>query len=88
MNFAAVVMTHIGGLGLGCAESYQHWVDTDLGLTVPDEQLSHEQDLAHVIGHVILVVLCGNQCAALCDGMPTDNEFLHGVWTTFDFTWI
>ena len=65
-------------------------LDVGPGLTVPDEQLSQEQDLAHVIGHAILAILHGNQCAVLHDTMPTDIEFLHGVWlvTMFNFTQI
>ena len=53
--------------------------DMGLGLTVLDEQPSHEQDLAHVNGHIVLAILRGNQCTVLFDMMPTDNEFLHGV---------
>ena len=34
--------------------------DMGPGLTVPDEQPSYEQDLAHVIGHAIPTVLCSN----------------------------
>ena len=44
-----------------------------------------KQDLAHVNGHAILALLCGNQCTVLFDAMPTDNEFLHGVWTVYAF---
>ena len=60
--------------------------DTGPGLTVPGEQLSHGRDSANMSGHVIPAVLCGDQCTVLHDVMPTDNEFLHGVWsvTMFD----
>ena len=44
------------------------------GSTVPGEQLSYGRDLANVSGHAIPAVPCGNQCTALCDAMPTDNE--------------
>ena len=52
---------------------------------VPDEQLGHEQDSAHVIGHIVPAFPCGNHCAVLCDVMPANDEFLHGLWlvTTF-----
>ena len=62
--------------------------DAGPGLTVPDEQPSHEQDLANVNGHAVLAVPCSNQYAVLCGAMPTDIEFLHGMWTvlTFNFT--
>ena len=53
--------------------------DEGPGLTVPDEQLSHGRDLSNASGHTIPAVLCGDQCAVLCDTKPTDNEFLHGV---------
>ena len=52
--------------------------DTGPGLTVLDEQLSHRQDSSNMSGHTIPAILCGNQCTALCDAEPTDNEFLHG----------
>ena len=60
--------------------------DTGPGSTVPDEQLSHGHDSANVSGHAVPAVPHGNQCAALFDAEPADNEFLHGVWTvtTFD----
>ena len=48
--------------------------DAGLGLTVPDEQLSQEQDLSRLNGHTILAVPCGNECTAQFDAMPTDNE--------------
>ena len=56
------------------------------GLTVPDELSSQEKDSAYVIGYAVPVIPCGNQYAALCDMMPTDIEFLHGVQsvTIFD----
>ena len=64
--------------------------DTGPRLRVPHEQASHGRDLAQVGGHTILVILHSNQCVALFDAMPTDIEFLHGVWLviTFDFTQI
>ena len=64
--------------------------DAGPGLTVPDEHLSHGCDSANMSGHTIPAVLCGNQCAVLCDAMPADNEFLHGVQSvmTFNFTQI
>ena len=52
-------------------------------MTVPDERPS--QDLAHVIGHAVPAVPYGNQCAVLHDTMPTDIEFLHGVWSVIMF---
>ena len=60
------------------------------GSTVPNEQSSYGHDSAHVGGHAVPAVLCGNQCATLHDAMPTDIEHLHGVQTVtmFDFTWI
>ena len=64
--------------------------DAGLCLRVLHEPPSHGRDLAQVGGHATPAVLCGNQCAVLCDPMPTNNEFLHGVWTVimFDFTQI
>ena len=59
--------------------------DASPGLTVPDEQPSHEQDLANVIGPIIPAILCGNQHTALHDMMPTNNEFLHSVQTVIMF---
>ena len=56
--------------------------------TVLDGQLSQEQDSAHVIGHAIPAVLCRNQYAVLCDMMPTDIEFSHGVWSVITFNWL
>ena len=52
--------------------------DPGPGSTVPDEQLSHGHDSSNMSGHAILAILCGNQCTALHDTEPTDNEFLHG----------
>ena len=54
--------------------------DVGLGSTVPEEQLSHGHDLSNKSGHTIPVVLCGNQCAVLCDMEPTEDEILHGSW--------
>ena len=64
--------------------------DVGPGSTVSDEQPSQEQYSAHVNGHAILAALCSNQYAVLCGVIPTDIEFLHGVWLaiTFNFTWI
>ena len=62
--------------------------DVGLGLTVPNEPLSHERDSAHVNGHSRICIpgaLCGNQCAALFDAMPTCNKFLCGGWTDTTF---
>ena len=36
-------------------------------------------------GHAIPAVLCGNQCAALCDAEPTEDEILHGGQTVIIF---
>ena len=49
--------------------------DVGPGCTVPEGQLSHEQDSAHAIGHTVPTILCGNQCAVLHDMMPTDIQF-------------
>ena len=38
-----------------------------------------------MIGHTIPTILHNNQCAALHNEMPTDIEFLHGVWTVMTF---
>ena len=67
-----------GKLGL---DGLRHWFKGDVGpgSKVLDEQPSQEQDLARVIGHAIPAILCGNQHTVLCDTMPTDIAFLHGV---------
>ena len=52
--------------------------DTGLGLTVPEEQLSHGRDSSNMSGHAIPAMLCGNQYAVLFDMGPTEDEFLHG----------
>ena len=65
--------------------SHPEGSDVGLGSTVLDGQLSHEQDLVHVIGHSIPAIPHSNQHAALCDAMPTDIEFLHGVQTVITF---
>ena len=64
--------------------------DAGPGLTVLDEQLSHGRDSANVRGHTVQTVPHSNQHGVLHDAMPTDTEFLHGVWsvTTFDFAQI
>ena len=49
--------------------------DAGLGLTVPDEQLSHGHDSANMSVQAIPAILYGNQYTVLCDTMPTDNGF-------------
>ena len=44
-------------------------------VTVPDEQPSHEWDTAHMKGHTVPALPCGNQCTVLLDTMLTDNEW-------------
>ena len=53
--------------------------DTGPGLTVLEEQPSHEQDPANVNEQAIPAVPCGDQCTALHGIMPTDIEFSHGM---------
>ena len=70
--------------------SHPEGSDVGPGSTVLDGQLSQEQNSAHMIWHAILAIPHSNQCAVLCDAMPTDIEFLNDMWsvTTFDFTQI
>ena len=59
--------------------------DAGLCLRVLHEPPSHGRDSAQVGGHATPAVLCGNRCAVLCNPMPANNEFLHGVWTVIIF---
>ena len=59
--------------------------DAGLGSTVLEEQLSHGQDSSNVSGHEIPAVPCGDQCTALFDTEPTEDEILHGGWTVIVF---
>ena len=59
--------------------------DAGPGSRVPPEPPSHGRDSAQVGGHTTPVVLCSNQYAVLHDTMPTDIEFLHGVWIVIMF---
>ena len=60
--------------------------DAGPGLRVPEEQLSHGRDSSNTSGHAIPAVPHGDQCVALFDAEPTEDEILHGGWmvTTFD----
>ena len=72
-------------VGAPLGASHAEGSDAGPGLTVMDGQLSQEQDSTHMIGHTILAILHSNQCAALHDTMPADNEILHGVWSVTAF---
>ena len=65
--------------------SHPEGSDTGPGSTVLDEQPSQKQDSAHVIGHTVPAVPCGNQCAVLHDATPTNIEILHGVQLVMTF---
>ena len=50
--------------------------DVGPGERVPGEPPSHGRDSANESGHAVPAVLCGNQCAVLCDTEPTETEIL------------
>ena len=52
--------------------------DAGPGMEVPGDPLSHGRDSVNVSGHTIPAMLCGNQCAVLCDTEPTELEDLDG----------
>ena len=52
--------------------------DAGPGVEVPGDPPSQGRDWVNVSGHAIPAVLCGNQCAALCDAEPTELEDLDG----------
>ena len=60
--------------------------DVGPGSTVPEEQLSHGRDSSNMSGHAIPAMPFGDQCTALLDTEPTEDESLHGGQTvrTFD----
>ena len=65
-----------------------HWDDAGPGSTVLEEQLSHGCDLSNMSGHAIPAVLHGDQCAALFDTEPAEDEIPHGVSHNIQFTQI
>ena len=52
--------------------------DAGPGVEVRGNPPSQGRDSVNVSGHAIPAVLCGNQCAALCDTEPTELEDLDG----------
>ena len=52
--------------------------DTGPGVEVLGDPPSQGRDSVNVSGHAIPAVLCGNQCAALCDTEPAELEDLDG----------
>ena len=59
--------------------------DPGPGSTVPEEQLSHGHDSSNMSGHAIPAVPHSDQCTALHDAEPTEDEILHGGWTVIAF---
>ena len=59
--------------------------DAGPGSTVPEEQLSHGRDSSNTSGHAIPAVPHGDQCVALFDAEPTEDEILHGGQTVAAF---
>ena len=59
--------------------------DAGPGVELLGDPPSQGRDSANMSGHAIPAVLCGNQCAVLCDAEPTELEDLDVRWFSHNF---